>query len=60
MLGNLAAGGLSNVYYPSSDRGAVLTFERAGTVIAEGAIGALLVEFWPDISQKVFHRKSNP
>jgi hypothetical protein len=60
VLGNLAAGGLSNVYYPSSDRGAVLTFERAGTVIAEGAIGALLVEFWPDISRKVFHRKSNP
>jgi hypothetical protein len=60
VLGNLAAGGLSNVYYPSSDRGAGLTFERAATVTAEGAIGAVFVEFWPDISQKVFHRKSNP
>ena len=60
VLGNLAAGGLSNVYYPSSDRGAVLTFERAATVTAEGAIGAVFVEFWSDISQRVFHRKSNP
>ena len=60
VLGNLTAGGLSNVYYPASDRGAVLTFERAATVTAEGAIGSLFVEFWPDISQKVFHRKPNP
>jgi hypothetical protein len=60
VLGNLTAGGLSNVYYPASDRGAVLTFERAATVTAEGVIGAVFVEFWPDISQKVFHRKPNP
>jgi hypothetical protein len=56
VLGNLAAGGLSNVYYPSADRGAALTFERAMTVTAEGAIGAIFVEFWPDISAKLFHK----
>ena len=56
VLGNVAAGGLSNVYYPASDRGVALTFERALTVTAEGAIGSVLAEFWPDISSKLFHR----
>ncbi len=56
VLGNLAAGGISNLYYPSSDRGAALTFERAFTVTAEGAGGAVFLEFWPDISRK-FHKK---
>ena len=56
VLGNIAAGGISNVYYPSSDRGASLTFQRAFTVTAEGAIGAVFVEFWPDISRRL-HKK---
>jgi hypothetical protein len=56
ILGNLAAGGISNLYYPSTDRGAGLTFQRAFTVTAEGAIGAVLVEFWPDIRHKFLHR----
>jgi hypothetical protein len=55
VLGNLAAGGLSNLYYPATDRGVALTFERAATVTAEGALGAIFVEFWPDINHKVFH-----
>lgn len=56
ILGNIAAGGISNLYYPSTDRGAGLTFERAFTVTAEGSIGAILVEFWPDISRKFHHK----
>lgn len=56
VLGNIAAGGLSNLYYPSTDRGVGLTFQRAFTVTAEGAIGAVFVEFWPDISSRVFHK----
>ncbi len=52
-MGNLAAGGISNLYYPSADRGAALITERAFTVTAEGAIGALFYEFWPDISRKL-------
>jgi hypothetical protein len=56
VLGNIAAGGISNIYYPSSDRGAGLTFQRAFTVTAEGAIGAVFVEFWPDISRRL-HKK---
>ncbi len=63
ILGNVAAGGISNLYYPSTDRGAGLTFERAFTVSAEGAIGAVFVEFWPDISKRLFperHGKDLP
>jgi hypothetical protein len=56
--GNFIGGALSNLYYPASDRGFSLTVERAVTVTAEGAIGSALVEFWPDISQHVFHHKA--
>jgi hypothetical protein len=59
-LGNLTAGGLSNLYYPSTDRGVGLTFERAFTVTAEGAIGALVSEFSPDISKRIFHKRNKP
>ena len=58
VLGNLAAGGIANLYYPSTDRGAELTFERAFTVTAEGALGAIFVEFWPDVSRKLQNRKN--
>jgi len=54
ILGNLAAGGISNLYYPSADRGLELTVQRAVIVSAEGALGSILVEFWPDISRKLF------
>ena len=50
VLGNLIAGGISNVYYPEADRGAANTFQNAATVTAEGMIGAALIEFWPDIT----------
>lgn len=58
ILGNLAAGGISNLYYPRSDRGVGLTFERAAVVSGEGAIGSVFVEFWPDISRRLFHKKN--
>ncbi len=56
LLGNVAAGSIANLYYPRGDRGVGLIFERAFTVSAEGAAGAILTEFWPDISQRLFHR----
>ncbi|MBV9084693.1 MAG: hypothetical protein JOZ62_18610 [Acidobacteriaceae bacterium] len=55
LLGNVAAGGIANLYYPSTDRGAALTFQRALTVTAEGTLGTAFSEFWPDISRKLFH-----
>ena len=61
ILGSLAAGSASNVYYPAADRGVILTLQRAGVVTAEGAIGAVFVEFWPDISSRLFHgRRKHP
>lgn len=54
VIGNLAAGGISNLYYPSSDRGAGLTIERGFTVTAEGTLGALADEFWPDVAHRLF------
>lgn len=56
VLGNIAAGGLANLYYPSTDRGVGLTFQRAFTVTAESMIGAVFVEFWPDVSNRFSHR----
>jgi hypothetical protein len=55
--GNLAAGAISNLYYPSSDRAGWSTTVVNGMVVtAEGAVGAELQEFWPDISRKFFHK----
>jgi hypothetical protein len=46
VLGNLAAAGFSNVYYPASDReGAELTLRNSLIGTAGGAAGALLQEF---------------
>jgi len=46
ILGGLAAGGISNLYYPAADRnGARLTFENTAIGIAGNAAGNLLQEF---------------
>ena len=60
ILGNFAAGGISNFYYPAADRGVGLTFQRTGVVSAEGALGSVFVEFWPDISSRLFRRRPKP
>ena len=56
VLGNLAAGGISNFYYPPEDRGLDLTVQGAAIVTVEGDIGTLFIEFWPDISRKLFKK----
>jgi hypothetical protein len=43
--GSLAAGGVSNLYYPASDRGAALIFENTLIGIGENAATNLLQEF---------------
>jgi hypothetical protein len=63
VLGNLIAGGISNTYYPASDRGLGKTFSGAATVTAEGVVGAELIEFWPDIYRHFSpdkYRRSHP
>ncbi len=58
--GNLAAGALSNLYYPSGtglERGGwEQTFTSAMIVTATGTVGSALQEFWPDISRKLFKK----
>ncbi len=45
VLGNLASGGISNLYYPASNRGVQLTVDNWLIGTASGAIGALFQEF---------------
>jgi hypothetical protein len=56
ILGNVAAGAVSNLYYPDNERGFVSTYQRAIVVSAQGAIGASISEFWPDIAQHLHKR----
>jgi Carboxypeptidase regulatory-like domain len=46
ILGSLAAGGISNLYYPENDRGsAALTFDNTAIGIGAAAVGNLFQEF---------------
>ena len=45
VLGTLAAGGISNAYYPANDRGVSLTIENSLVGLAAGGGAALLQEF---------------
>jgi len=45
MLGGLASGGLSNLYYPSADRGVELTLENTAIGIGTTAAANILQEF---------------
>jgi hypothetical protein len=59
VLGNLISGGISNLYYPKSERGVALSIEQGFEVTAEGSFGALLIEFYPDIRRHI-HGKHIP
>jgi len=56
VLGNMAAGALSNLYYPNSNTGFGLTVTNTLIQIGEGGGGSVFNEFWPDISRKVLHK----
>ena len=55
VLGAFSSGGLSNVYYPQTDRGFSLTMSRSAISLLYGSAGGLVDEFWPDIKRKLFH-----
>lgn len=57
ILGNFIAGGLSNVYYPSDERGFELTVQSATAVTLEGMIGGQLLEFSPDLNNYLHKRR---
>lgn len=46
--GNLIGGAISNLYYPAADRGVGQIFESGLTVTAEGSLGSIAFEFYPD------------
>lgn len=45
LMGSMAAAGISNAYYPASDRGAGLTFENFAITVAAGGAANILQEF---------------
>jgi hypothetical protein len=58
ILGSLASGGLSNLYYPAEDRkGVQLTFENTAWGIGGAALGNLTQEF---LFKKLTTRSRNP
>jgi len=57
VLGAFSSGGLSNTYYPRSDRGFGLTMSRSAISLLYGSAGGLVDEFWPDIQRKFLHRR---
>lgn len=59
VLGAFTSGGLSNAYYPSTDRGLGLTLSRSSISLLYGAAGGLVDEFWVDIRNKLFHKHSD-
>ncbi|HEX4577350.1 MAG TPA: hypothetical protein VH117_08360 [Edaphobacter sp.] len=57
VLGSGTGAGISNLYYPQSQRTASNTITRWGTSIGIDAGTFLAHEFWPDINRKLFHGK---
>ncbi|MFP5235026.1 MAG: hypothetical protein ACLGSD_03920 [Acidobacteriota bacterium] len=56
IAGNTIAGAISNLYYPSAGAGVGQTITNGMVVTAEGGVGSVFVEFWPDLSRKLFHK----
>jgi len=56
LVGNLISGGISNIYLPAEERGVGSTFEGAFLVTAEGGIGSMLEEFYPDFTSYLKRR----
>jgi hypothetical protein len=59
VLGAFSSGGLSNAYYPSSDRGFGLTMSRSAISLMYGSLGGLINEFWPDLDERFIHKHKN-
>jgi hypothetical protein len=56
IVGNFAAGGISNLYLPENERGFGSTITGGLVVIAEGGVGSMFQEFWPDIARHFLHK----
>ena len=56
IVGNGAAAGISNLYYPSRERTLGNTASKWASQIGVDGIANILKEFWPDIAHNVFHK----
>jgi len=57
VLGALTAGGISNAYYPQDERGFGLTMSRTAVSFGWGMVGNFVLEFWPDVSRGLRHKR---
>ena len=57
IFGAGAASGISNLYYPSQERGFGNTADQWGLDVGIDAATFVFKEFWPDINQALFHGK---
>jgi hypothetical protein len=55
IVGNGAASGISDFYYPSPERTWTKTGQRWVTQVGLDGVSNILKEFWPDINDKLFH-----
>jgi hypothetical protein len=53
VFGKFTSAGLSNLYYPSEDRGATLTLTRVAISLSYQTLGNFAIEFWPEIHRKL-------
>ena len=58
VVGSGIAAGLSNLYYPASDRSFSNTADRWGVNVGVDAVTFIVREFWPDINHAFFHGPS--
>jgi hypothetical protein len=58
MLGMSMGIALSNAYYPDRSVSGEEVGYRFGTSLVAAALANILPEFWPDIRQKILHRKA--
>ena len=56
IVGAGASAGLSNLYYPASQRGLSNTANEWAVDIGIDAASFVVKEFWPDINRKLFHQ----
>lgn len=57
IVGNGAAAGIANSYYPAQANTFVKTYQRWGTQVGLDGVFNIFKEFWPDIDKAVFRQK---
>lgn len=58
IVGNGAASGISDLYYPSRERTWTKTGQRWLTQVALDGFSNLVKEFWPDVNSKLLHHSN--